>query len=249
METEQWAGELPLATLPYVSLCFVNFQGELLAKTPCCAPLLALNTGDLNKVIIAEDWDIFSQQLQVITHACDGYTTQFEIRCCNIKGDFALLLWQVTRINTGFYAQLTDISAYYTHNHSNLTNYNQENHYQKLLFEQNLLGVFQSLPEGKVIRRFLGDKYNNIHDLEIRAEGNDEFIYAARNAAAGRVVAVPAPGDPRATGGRADRRGGDAAHRHDAAASPAGCRSGPALVAVLGGVEPVATRRRHPLGG
>jgi hypothetical protein len=45
------------------------------------------------------------------------------------------------------------------------------------------MGVFVFSPEGKVIRRFLGDKYNNIHDIEIRAEGNDEFIYGARNAA------------------------------------------------------------------
>lgn len=152
MEIEQRAGELSLATLPYVSLCFVNFQGELVAKTPCCAPLLALNTGDLNKVIIAEDWEIFSQQLQVISHAAEAYTTQFEIRCCNLQGNFSLLLWQVTRANTGFYAQLTDISAYCSNTHSNLTDFNQENHYRKLLFEQNLLGVFQSLPEGKVIR-------------------------------------------------------------------------------------------------
>lgn len=45
------------------------------------------------------------------------------------------------------------------------------------------IGVFVFSPEGKVIRRFLGDKYSNIHDLEIRAEGDAEFIYGARNAA------------------------------------------------------------------
>lgn len=45
------------------------------------------------------------------------------------------------------------------------------------------VGVFVFSPEGKVIRRFLGDKYSNIHDLEVRTEGNDEFIYGARNAA------------------------------------------------------------------
>ena len=51
------------------------------------------------------------------------------------------------------------------------------------IYTSSSLGVFVFSPEGKVIRKFLGDKYSNIHDLEIRAEGADEFIYAARNAA------------------------------------------------------------------
>lgn len=46
------------------------------------------------------------------------------------------------------------------------------------------VGVFVFSPDGKVIRRFLGDDYSNIHDLEIRKEGDDEFIFGARNAAA-----------------------------------------------------------------
>ena len=44
------------------------------------------------------------------------------------------------------------------------------------------MGVFVFSPEGKVIRRFVGDKYSNIHDMEIRDESEGEFIYAARNA-------------------------------------------------------------------
>ena len=51
------------------------------------------------------------------------------------------------------------------------------------IYTSSSLGVFVFSPEGKVIRRFLGDKYSNIHDLEIRAEGDTEFIYGARNAA------------------------------------------------------------------
>jgi len=43
------------------------------------------------------------------------------------------------------------------------------------------IGVFVFSPDGKVIRRFLGDKFSNIHDLEIRQEDADEFIYGARN--------------------------------------------------------------------
>ena len=43
------------------------------------------------------------------------------------------------------------------------------------------IGVIVFSPDGKVIRRFLGNKYSNIHDLEIRDEAEGEFIYAARN--------------------------------------------------------------------
>lgn len=51
------------------------------------------------------------------------------------------------------------------------------------IYTSSSLGVFVFSPEGKVIRRFLGDQYNNIHDMEIRAEGDAEFIYGARNVA------------------------------------------------------------------
>ncbi len=43
------------------------------------------------------------------------------------------------------------------------------------------IGVFIFSPDGKVIRRFLGDEYANIHDMEIREEADGEFIYGARN--------------------------------------------------------------------
>ena len=46
------------------------------------------------------------------------------------------------------------------------------------------IGVFVFSPDGKLVRRFLGDAYTNIHDMEIRVEGDDEFIYGARNSAA-----------------------------------------------------------------
>ncbi len=45
------------------------------------------------------------------------------------------------------------------------------------------VGVFVFNPEGEVVRRFLGDEYSNIHDMEIRQEEGGEFIYGARNAA------------------------------------------------------------------
>ncbi|MCB9950446.1 MAG: 6-bladed beta-propeller [Planctomycetaceae bacterium] len=43
------------------------------------------------------------------------------------------------------------------------------------------IGVFVFSPEGEVLRRFLGDEYTAIHDIEIRKEGDREFIYGARN--------------------------------------------------------------------
>jgi hypothetical protein len=46
------------------------------------------------------------------------------------------------------------------------------------------IGVFVFSPDGKVIRRFVGDEYSNIHDMEIRKEADGEYIYGARNAAA-----------------------------------------------------------------
>jgi hypothetical protein len=42
-------------------------------------------------------------------------------------------------------------------------------------------GVVVFSPDGKVIQEYLGDKYSSIHDMEIREEGGDEYIYAARN--------------------------------------------------------------------
>ncbi|QDV52752.1 6-bladed beta-propeller [Gimesia fumaroli] len=44
------------------------------------------------------------------------------------------------------------------------------------------IGVVVFSPDGKVVRRFLGPEYSNIHDMEIRDEADGEFIYGARNA-------------------------------------------------------------------
>jgi hypothetical protein len=46
------------------------------------------------------------------------------------------------------------------------------------------IGVIVFSPDGHVIRRFLGDEYSQIHDMEIRQEPEGEFIYAARNESA-----------------------------------------------------------------
>lgn len=43
------------------------------------------------------------------------------------------------------------------------------------------IGVFVFSPAGKLVRKFLGDDYAMMHDVEIREEDGDEFIYAARN--------------------------------------------------------------------
>ncbi len=42
-------------------------------------------------------------------------------------------------------------------------------------------GVFVFSADGKVIKSYLGKEYSNCHDMEIRQEGDEEFIYAARN--------------------------------------------------------------------
>ena len=42
-------------------------------------------------------------------------------------------------------------------------------------------GVVVFSPDGVVMQEYLGDKYSNIHDLKIHAEGDKEYIYGARN--------------------------------------------------------------------
>lgn len=43
-------------------------------------------------------------------------------------------------------------------------------------------GVVVFSPDGKVIQEYLGEPYTRLHDMEIRTEGDTEFIYGARNA-------------------------------------------------------------------
>ncbi len=45
-------------------------------------------------------------------------------------------------------------------------------------------GVFAFTPDGVVVKSYLGPEYSSMHDMEIRAEGDDEFIYGARNKSA-----------------------------------------------------------------
>lgn len=42
-------------------------------------------------------------------------------------------------------------------------------------------GIFVFSPEGRLLHRFVGEQYSNIHDLEIRTEQDREFLYGARN--------------------------------------------------------------------
>ena len=57
------------------------------------------------------------------------------------------------------------------------------------------LGVFVFSPDGKVVQRFIGDEYSNIHDMEIRDEADGEFIYGARNANAEGIKFSAETGD------------------------------------------------------
>jgi hypothetical protein len=42
-------------------------------------------------------------------------------------------------------------------------------------------GVVVFSPDGKVIAEYLGEPYATLHDVKIREEGGDEFVYGARN--------------------------------------------------------------------
>ncbi len=57
------------------------------------------------------------------------------------------------------------------------------------------MGIFVFAPDGKLVRRFVGPDYTMYHDIEIRQEGNDEFIYGARNAAAEGIKIHAETGD------------------------------------------------------
>lgn len=49
------------------------------------------------------------------------------------------------------------------------------------IFTSAQAGVFVFSPDGMVVQSYLGPEYSNLHDMEIRQEGDQEFIYAARN--------------------------------------------------------------------
>lgn len=57
------------------------------------------------------------------------------------------------------------------------------------------IGIFVFTPEGKLLRRFLGDKYTSWHDIEIRSEGDDEYLYGARNVAGEGIKIHAVTGD------------------------------------------------------
>ncbi len=64
-----------------------------------------------------------------------------------------------------------------------------------LIYTSAQIGIFVFSPEGQVVRRFLGDDYTNIHDLEIRKEGDVEYLYGARNAAGEGIKIQAETGD------------------------------------------------------
>ena len=45
-------------------------------------------------------------------------------------------------------------------------------------------GIFVFSPDGKMLQSYLGGDYTKMHDIEIRKEGDQEFIYGARNQSA-----------------------------------------------------------------
>ncbi|MCA9035595.1 MAG: 6-bladed beta-propeller [Planctomycetaceae bacterium] len=63
------------------------------------------------------------------------------------------------------------------------------------IYTSSQLGVFVFSPDGQLVRRFVGNEYSNIHDMEIRAEEDGEFIYGARNANAEGIKFSAETGD------------------------------------------------------
>ena len=45
------------------------------------------------------------------------------------------------------------------------------------------LGIFVFSPDGTIVRRYLGGDYTGLHDMEMRNEDGNDFIYGARNQA------------------------------------------------------------------
>lgn len=64
-----------------------------------------------------------------------------------------------------------------------------------LIYTTSSLGIFVFNADGKIVNRFLGDEYSNIHDIEIRDEDGTEFLYAARNKNAEGLKISAATGD------------------------------------------------------
>lgn len=48
------------------------------------------------------------------------------------------------------------------------------------IFTSTNKGVVVFSPDGKVIQEYLGEKYSNIHDMKMCAEGDEEFIYGVQ---------------------------------------------------------------------
>jgi hypothetical protein len=54
---------------------------------------------------------------------------------------------------------------------------------QGQIYTSSNLGIFVFSPEGKIVKRYLGQDYTAIHDMKMRNEGGLDFIYGARNQA------------------------------------------------------------------
>lgn len=126
-----------LSLLPWAMLCFVDFTGEFKQVTPTLAKVLGRtavylqtseDTNILESQIDTESQTIWPNLLDLV-HPNDRQTTEqvlsqlrfgwedeisFEIRCQHLTNNHHWLLWNATVVpeKHGFYAQVTDISAY-----------------------------------------------------------------------------------------------------------------------------------------
>ena len=54
---------------------------------------------------------------------------------------------------------------------------------QGRIYTSSNLGIFVFSPDGKIVKRYLGKDYTSLHDMKMRNEGGQDFIYGARNQA------------------------------------------------------------------
>ncbi len=118
-------------------LCFVDFSGEFKQVTPAFAKILGRTVIDLPTPSNAETGEtqcpqrppesqpvwpnlldlVHPQERPTIESALSQFSSltdevSFECRCQSTNGNYHRLLWRATAVKHGFYAQITDMSAY-----------------------------------------------------------------------------------------------------------------------------------------
>ncbi len=96
-------------------LCFMDFDGNFKQVTPAFAKFLGrskLAISTWPKLLDLTYIQDINTAKSALSQLRDGKAKTFEIRCQHIDASYHWLLWQATADKTGFYTQITDISAY-----------------------------------------------------------------------------------------------------------------------------------------